>query len=335
VIGSLWVTIGGKQIFVTESCVFGPGFYCSDFVVSETSITIKIKNSMGKNIEEFNINYPGCSASPSVSFDNGVLDSFIIADCNFSVNEVFEDSIEVNYKFEESSISHTKSASIIGIIQGETIVSSGSDENTNLLCKFENNLTCIAGVNSVDVNYTEESGTLFVDGFNESSGAVLVEENDKLAYSSDILNLSRGTAEAQINFVNGSICTGTCYIFSHIGTPSSGNKNSLTLYKYNTHWAFYISDGGSNSQNILYSYSHLEGWHHFAAVWDKDIDGGYVDFFIDGVKQVNVFGLNKNIAHNFPSGVNKLGVGYRDTVSNSGLGLAIDEFKVSDIVRYS
>ena len=342
--GALWMVVGGGKYLVPESCSFEPGFYCSDFVVEEKSIGLRVKNSMGKDIEDFIMSSDDClTGSFPISFDNGEDSTFLINDCAFQSGEVFSGVLNVDYSFLGSSIDHSKTASVVGIVQADSQAANSSDENTNLLCRFDGTRDCVAGYPPITISYKTESGTSFVPGYGGTGSAVLIEATDSLGYYPTILNLHRGTAEAQINFDSGTLCPGTCYIFSHLGTPP-GHKNSLTLYKYlyqNTdYWAFYISDGESNSQNILYSYnSSLGGWHHFAAVWDKDIDGGYVDFFIDGVKQVpSTPGSNKNISVTFPSshaGVNELSVGYRFAVGSSGLGLAIDEFKVSDIVRYS
>ena len=63
---------------------------------------------------------------------------------------------------------------------------------------------------------------------------------------------------------------------------------------------------------------------------------------IGNCRQSTVFGAitnrvlqRKNRDRSLVGGVNELSVGYRYAVGSSGLGLAIDEFKVSDVVRYS
>ena len=341
--GALWMVVGGGKYLVPESCSFEPGFYCSDFVVEEKSIGLRVKNSMGKDIEDFIMSSDDClTESFPISFDNGEDSTFLINDCAFQSGEVFSGVLNVDYSFLGSSIDHSKTASVVGIVQADSQAANSSDENTNLLCRFDGTHDCVAGYPPITISYKTESGTSFVPGYGGTGSAVLIEAMDSLGYDPTILNLSRGTAEAQINF-DSNICSGTCYIFSHISSDDAGNKNSLTLYKFyhqkNYYWAFYISNGEGTAQNILYTYNSLVGWHHFAVVWDKNTEGGYVDFFIDGAKQVNVSGLNKNIADNFPSshaGVNELGVGYRDSPSGDyGLNLSIDEFKVNDIVRYS
>jgi hypothetical protein len=339
--GALWMLVGGGKYLVPESCSFEPGFYCSDFVVEEKSIGLRVKNSMGKDIEHFIMSSDDClTESFPISFDNGEDSTFLINDCVFQSGEVFSGVLNVDYSFLGSSIDHSKTASVVGIVQADSQAANSSDENTNLLCRFDGTHDCVAGYPPNTISAITESETSFVPGYGGTGSAVLIEATDSLGYERGILNLSRGTAEAQINFGSGTICQGICYIFSHLSSHGNGNKNSLTLYKYNNNWAFYISNGLNGARNILYNYNSLEGWHHFAAVWDKDIDGGYVDFFIDEVKQDPLSpGINKNIADNFPSshaGVNELGVGYRDSPSGDyGLNLSIDEFKVNDIVRYS
>ncbi len=151
--GALWFTFGGEKFFVTESCMFGPGFYCSDFVVDEGSVQLKLKNAQGRNLDSFSFDVLQCTTTSSTeSLKNGESKIFGVSGCTLNEGDVFEGLLNLAYSFSGSSIHHSKVASILAVVSGgcsQCFGGSGggyvSDGNTMLLYNFDEGDGSIVG----------------------------------------------------------------------------------------------------------------------------------------------------------------------------------------------
>ena len=145
-LGSLTFYFGyDNSSFASETCFFGPGLGCSDMLVNEDSISLKVMNSLGKDMTSFSVSSANCgvpSASPRL--DNGDEDLFILSDCSFTPEDLIDESLSLTYTFIDSSLEHIKDATLTAVVEGGTKQSGGgsgggygSDGNTIALYKFD------------------------------------------------------------------------------------------------------------------------------------------------------------------------------------------------------
>ncbi len=124
-LGSLTFYFGYDSSFVSETCLFGPGLGCSDILVNEGSISLKIRNSLGKDMTSFSVSSDNCDPVVSVPMENGEEKIIIITGCTFSAGDVISESINVSYSFSNSDLIHVRDAILVAVVQGGT----SSDQN--------------------------------------------------------------------------------------------------------------------------------------------------------------------------------------------------------------
>ena len=160
--------------------------------------------------------------------------------------------------------------------------------------------------------------------------------SDILKYPADetTLNLEIGTFEAWV-YVDDEIreSSQNRYIFAHQSNcePNCYSNRISLGHTLNNIWLFTISNSAGESISISRGDSLSVGWHHFAAVWDKNTDGGYIGLFIDGYKVEE----ETEVSNYFPSD-------YEDGIyigqwspSYGWVNTQIDEIRISDYVRYT
>ena len=133
VVGSLWFFLGGSNYFISENCMMGPGFWCNDFEVYETSISFRVTNAQGKSLEDFYIIDPACfSQSQILSLKSQESKIFTVEDCNLEYGEPYESYPTMSYKFAGSTIDHSRGFHFLGIVSGGIGVNleSGGGVNT-------------------------------------------------------------------------------------------------------------------------------------------------------------------------------------------------------------
>lgn len=135
------------KAFAAKACFLGPGLSCDDFAVYEDSISMSVRNSLGKDVETFSIGSASCGiSSDSMRLDNGAEGLFTLSDCNFNPDDLIEEPLTINYSFLNGGIEHMKDAVITAVVEigsnqnfGGSQGGNGyhSDGNTVVLYKFD------------------------------------------------------------------------------------------------------------------------------------------------------------------------------------------------------
>lgn len=145
-IGSLTFYFGfDSNAFASEACFLGPGLSCDDFVVYEDSISMKVRNSLGKNLGSFAVTSTNCNVgSDPIPIENGKEETVYLYDCGFVADDLIDESLDVAYSFSSSGIDHIKDASLTAVVAsgtaqgfGGTGGGYGSDGATLSLFKFD------------------------------------------------------------------------------------------------------------------------------------------------------------------------------------------------------
>ena len=139
--------------FASEACFLGPGLGCSDMVVHEDSISMNVRNSLGRDITSFSVSSDSCIvSSDNPRVDNGDEIFLTLSDCSFTTGDLIDESLDVSYTFLDSSLDHVKDASLTAVVEGGNTQSFGggsggsggsggtgygSDGNTVVLYKFD------------------------------------------------------------------------------------------------------------------------------------------------------------------------------------------------------
>ncbi len=194
-----------RAMFVREECVIVPGLNCGDIRITEDSMSLTVLNDVGWDYSSMQITHADCNI-PSYDeyFEVGKYVTFTLADCDFEGGELFEENdVFVTYTLEESSVTHTKSANIVSVVEGGTTQrysgdggsgggSPGGDWNgggndgtydpnadgaTLLLCDFDVDFNCVGGNPLSEINVT------LVNGVNGQ--AAFVEQKTNLISNGD------------------------------------------------------------------------------------------------------------------------------------------------------
>ena len=108
-----------RAMFVREECVIVPGLNCGDIRITEDSMSLTVLNDVGWDYSSMQITHADCNI-PSYDeyFEVGKYVTFTLADCDFEGGELFEENdVFVTYTLEESSVTHTKSANIVSVVE--------------------------------------------------------------------------------------------------------------------------------------------------------------------------------------------------------------------------
>ena len=156
--------------FASEACFLGPGLGCSDMVVDEGSISMNVRNSLGRDIISFSVSSDSCtSTSDHPRVNNGDEVLLFLSGCSFTAGDLIEESVDVSYTFLDSSLDHVKDASLTAVVEGGSSQSFGggsggngygSDGNTIALYKFDEGNGDII----MDESSNNLDGTLFSRG---------------------------------------------------------------------------------------------------------------------------------------------------------------------------
>ena len=162
-----------------------------------------------------------------------------------------------------------------------------SDDNTTLLCRFDNNYTCEDGEVGTGTS-TDFVTTKFMNG-------VRINNSDTLTYpaSGNIITDS-GTIEFWVQPGYNTTGYGD-YIYLFVTDPYSEEEvNYFEIYIYNDDIFFNIVDFEGEDESVSKSIDWKVGeWHHVVAEWDVDNqlgNGEIVDIFIDGLNSSTTFG---------------------------------------------
>jgi hypothetical protein len=193
-----------REMFVREECVIIPGLNCGDIRINEDSMSLTVVNDAGWDYSSMQITHSRCNI-PSYDeyFEVGDYVTFTLSDCDFDTGELFEENdVFVTYTFGESTVTHTKSANVVSVVEGGTTQgysgdgssggspggnwSGGGDDGnydpnadgaTLLLCDFDTGFDCVGGNPLVETNVT------LVNGVNGQ--AVFIEKNTNLIANGD------------------------------------------------------------------------------------------------------------------------------------------------------
>lgn len=167
-LGSLTFYFGyDNSSFASETCFFGPGLGCSDMLVNEDSISLKVMNSLGKDMTSFSVSSDNCGvSSDNPRLDNGDEVFLTLSECSFNPEDLIEESLSLTYTFIDSSLEHVKDATLTAVVEGGTSQAFGgggsgggygSDGNTIALYKFDEgdgNLVSDSSSNGMHGSYT-------------------------------------------------------------------------------------------------------------------------------------------------------------------------------------
>lgn len=149
------------------------------------------------------------------------------------------------------------------------------DQNTTVLCRFNNTYTCVTGETGTNTS-TDFVSSPFLEG-------VRVNASDTLVYSTatNVLFI-QGTIEFWIQF-GFDPANDEVYLFS----TGSDTMNGIDIRTESGELIFDLWDDGNLPHEVTKDISSLaQGtWHHIAVVWNTNAplaNGHFVDLFIDG-----------------------------------------------------
>ncbi len=250
-IGSLTFYFGyDSSSFASETCFFGPGLSCSDMLVNEDSISLKVTNSLGKDITSFSVSSDSCDiTSDNPRLDNGKDTSLTLSGCSFTPGVLVDEDLSLTYTFIDSSLEHIKDAGLTAVVESGTSQSyrAGSEGN----------------------GYNSDGNTLMLYKFDEGDGNLVVDSSAHGIHGSFI---SRGEL---VN--NGGAETGTTANFDNFdGVKTSGcNNGNYCFYKSGS-----TNVGSEEFIEIDYSKTYsLSGQFKSTGIDDKSkLFFGYVPF---------------------------------------------------------
>ncbi len=128
VIGALVFYFGwDTSSFVSDFCMLGPGLYCKDITGDEGSVSLIVKNSMGKDLEGVEIFAEECDiSSGGKNMEDGQELLFTLGNCDLEGRNIFDSNLIVNYEFSESSITHGRDGNArLALSEGDSQSGSG------------------------------------------------------------------------------------------------------------------------------------------------------------------------------------------------------------------
>ncbi|MBT3865707.1 LamG domain-containing protein [Candidatus Woesearchaeota archaeon] len=252
-LGSLTFYFGyDSSSFASETCFLGPGLGCSDMMVNEDSMSLNVRNSLGKDMTSFSISSVNCgipSYSPRV--DNGDEALLILSECSFTAGDLIDESLDVSYTFLNSNLDHIKDASLTAVVESGYAQSFGggsggggsggygTDGNTTALYKFDEGTE----------NFIGDSSGNGLDGFFfDDTVALMHMDGDRDDLSANNILFSCTDCPAYIN----SDVSGQGLLFDGVNNGllaswSQDFDDELTLEA----WFRYDGAGSGNSNRIL------------------------------------------------------------------------------------
>ncbi len=256
-LGSLVFYFGfDSNSFASETCFLGPGLGCSDMVVHEDSITVSVRNSLGKDMTSFSVASDSCTvASDNPRVDNGDEVLLTMSGCSFTAGDLIEESLDVSYTFLDSNLDHVKDASLTGVVEGGASQSFGGGSGGN--------------------GYNPDGNTIGLYKFDEGDGSIILDD------SSNSLDGTFFTLGELVD--NGGAETGTMDNFVGFQGIRSSNCNTGS-------YCFYRNGDLENVQSVEFieidmakSYT-LSGEFKSTGVGDSLLYFGYVPFDEDQVQ---------------------------------------------------
>jgi len=110
--------------FLPEKCLIEPGIACTDFKVDEDSVTLVLKNVLGKNMEITDISVEQCTGTDSGALENDEQGIFVVSGCGNIVDEKFTGEVAITYSL-DGGLPRKKGGNIVGKVQAG--VSDGGD----------------------------------------------------------------------------------------------------------------------------------------------------------------------------------------------------------------
>jgi hypothetical protein len=158
VIGALVFFFGwDDSSFIGEYCKFEPGLFCKDATADQGSISLVLKNSMGKDLENVYVFSEDCDVNSHLvpSFKDSEEVVFYLSECDFSSDNVFEGDLNVGYNLVDSSITHEAIGDArLALVEGYSQGGSG-------------------GYDPGSGGYNPDGSTLFLLNFNENYGSLV------------------------------------------------------------------------------------------------------------------------------------------------------------------
>ncbi|MBT3865708.1 LamG domain-containing protein [Candidatus Woesearchaeota archaeon] len=182
--------------FASEACFLGPGLGCSDMVVDEGSISMNVRNSLGKDIISFSVSSDSCtSTSDHPRVNNGDEVLLFLSGCSFTAGDLIEESLDISYTFLDSNLDHIKDTFLTAVVEGGSSQSFGGGSGGN--------------------GYGSDGNTIALYKFDEGNGEIIMDE------SSNNLDGTFITLGELVD--NGDAETGTTFNFDNFeGVRSSG-----------------------------------------------------------------------------------------------------------------
>ena len=207
----------GDNLFVTETCLMGPGFACVDFVADEGSITIAVLNGLGDDLISFYFSHPACDVqSAKLTLKNGQKKLFTVTGCEgiFTEGDFIENAPTFAYKTIDSSIEHTKAFSLSAIVAGGTSQSfGGGSDDGNGFAPGDGDGYIPTGTTVALYKFDDGSGTTLSDSLGSAPGTLQNFDSAQVVYhfdegSGDTATDSSGNGyNGDLGFL-GSICPG-------------------------------------------------------------------------------------------------------------------------------
>jgi hypothetical protein len=104
-------------------CEFGPEFQCLDFSVSSSEIHLVLKNNLGKNINDVQINIAGDETNRCGSYSlppilSGETKTVDLTCSQIDLSKLFKSSAVLTFKREGSAYDQTLTGELVGIVNG-------------------------------------------------------------------------------------------------------------------------------------------------------------------------------------------------------------------------
>jgi len=112
--------------FLPEKCTIAPGIDCAGFKVETSSITLVLRNGMGKDLTISEISIESsvagtCKKAFNTTFENGAMKTFVIDGCsNGNSGDRYKGDILITYTESMTGLTKTTDGSLTGKIQPTT-----------------------------------------------------------------------------------------------------------------------------------------------------------------------------------------------------------------------
>jgi hypothetical protein len=131
VIGALGFYFGddNKASYVVDHCLIMPGIYCGEFLVNEDTVSLRLKNSLGKDLDNLKFTFKnlveGQCESASFSLEDGQEETIVMAGSHCGdlipnaeeIVEWGEETLDLEYSVANTEITHNTDVSIFGVVQ--------------------------------------------------------------------------------------------------------------------------------------------------------------------------------------------------------------------------